>query len=59
LFPYLDERAYKDHRFFSSIKKVQIGGLPLLPMASSLVEAYLEDLLRSDGVIASTNGGQD
>lgn len=59
LFPYLDEGTYKDHRFFSSIKKVQIGGLPFLPKASSLVEAHLEDLLRSDGVIASTNGGQN
>jgi hypothetical protein len=59
LFPYRDEEIYKSHRFFSSINKVQIGGLPLLPAASSLVEAHIDALLRSDGVIVSSDGGQN
>ena len=38
LFPYPDEDAYRSHRFFASLQAVEIGGLPFLPRATSLVE---------------------
>lgn len=45
LFPYHDEKQYMNHRFYKSIKQVNIGGLPFLPTATSLVEELLEELV--------------
>lgn len=45
LFPYKDEEEYRFHHFYKSIEKVNIGGLPFLPSATSLVEEILEDLV--------------
>ncbi len=45
LFPYADEEEYKSHRFYKSIETVNIGGLPFLPTATSLVTDLLEELV--------------
>ena len=45
LFPYSDEEKYKDHHFYRSIDSVNIGGLPFLPGATTLVEKMLEELI--------------
>ncbi len=45
LFPYKNEEIYRSHHFYQSIEKVNIGGLPFLPSATSLVEEMLEDLI--------------
>ena len=45
LFPYKHEEEYRSHHFFKSIDKVNIGGLPFLPSATSLVEEILDDLI--------------
>ena len=45
LFPYADEEEYKNHRFYKSIETVNIGGLPFLPSATSLVTDLLEQLV--------------
>ena len=45
LFPYADEELYKEHRFYKSIETVNIGGLPFLPGATSLVESFLSELI--------------
>jgi uncharacterized protein len=45
LFPYGDEEEYRKHRFYESIKKVNIGGLPFLPSATELVEEMLNELI--------------
>jgi hypothetical protein len=45
LFPYLNEVAYEDHRFFASIDSVEIGGLPFLPRATKLVEQKIRGLI--------------
>ena len=45
LFPYANEEEYKNHRFFESIDKVNIGGLPFLPTATKLVTDMLDDLI--------------
>ncbi len=45
LFPYANEEEYKQHRFYKSIEKVNIGGLPFLPSATSLVSSFLDDLI--------------
>lgn len=45
LFPWYDEQAYQDHPLYQSINKVNIGGLPFLPNATTLVERFVERLI--------------
>ena len=45
LFPYANEDEYRTHKFFESIDKVNIGGLPFLPSATSMVEDMLDALI--------------
>lgn len=45
LFPYGAEDEYKDHRFYKSIESVNIGGLPFLPSATTLVTQLLDALI--------------
>lgn len=50
LFPYNNEEEYRKHRFYTSIEKVNIGGLPFLPSATSLVQDLLEQLIEASPV---------
>ena len=45
LFPYKNEDEYREHRFYKSIDKVNIGGLPFLPTATKLVSDMIDDLI--------------
>lgn len=45
LFPYPDEDAYRTHRFYKSIDQVEIGGLPFLPGATTLLANKIDALL--------------
>ena len=45
LFPYVNEEEYRQHRFYESIRKVNIGGLPFLPSAMHLVSQMLDELI--------------
>ena len=45
LFPYGNEKEYCHHKFYQSIEKVNIGGLPFLPSATKLVERQLTELV--------------
>jgi uncharacterized protein len=45
LFPYKNEELYKEHPFYKSIEKVNIGGIPLLPSNSSMLENLLDELI--------------
>jgi hypothetical protein len=45
LFPYTNEVEYRSHRFYKSIDEVNIGGLPFLPSATSLVADMLDELV--------------
>ncbi|MED1472667.1 restriction endonuclease-like protein [Bacillus salipaludis] len=45
LFPWFDEAGYQEHHFYESIDKVNIGGLPFLPNATTLVERFVERLI--------------
>lgn len=50
LFPFEDvEEKYKNHPFFISIQKVNIGGFPFLPSQTSYVEEQIEKLLQGVG----------
>jgi len=45
LFPYNDEEKYQNHRFYESLNKINVAGLPFLPSATKLVEQLLEELI--------------
>ena len=45
LFPYGNEIEYQNHKFYQSIEAVNIGGLPFLPTATSLVSKLLDELI--------------
>lgn len=45
LFPLQDEEQYKRHRFYESIDKVNVGGLPFLPSATKLTSNLLDELI--------------
>ena len=45
LFPYANEDEYRTHKFFESIDKVNIGGLPFLPSATGMVKNMLDALI--------------
>ena len=45
LFPYAVEKEYCQHRFYKSIGKVNVGGLPFLPSAMNLVAQMLDELI--------------
>ena len=45
LFPYAQEKEYTEHKFYKSIDSVNIGGLPFLPSATSLVTELLDELV--------------
>jgi len=46
LFPYPHEDEYRKHRFYKSLDSVEIGGIPFMPNATSLMEAKLLQLLQ-------------
>lgn len=48
LFPYPHEEAYRTHRFYKSIEQVEIGGLPFLPNATTLVAEKIGALLAAE-----------
>ena len=52
LFPFRDESAYRNHRFFKSLAEVQIGGLPFLPGTAELAERHIRGILKADGYAA-------
>lgn len=45
LFPYANKEEYRNHKFFESIEKVNIGGLPFLPTETSMVQDMLDALI--------------
>lgn len=47
LFPWFDEHTYQEHHFYKSIDRVNIGGLPFLPNATTLVEQFVERLIEA------------
>lgn len=45
LFPYANKEEYRNHKFFESIEKVNIGALPFLPSEISMVQDMLDALI--------------
>lgn len=45
LFPYSDEEKYREHRFYKSIKAVNVGAFPFLPGSTKLMEEFLDEII--------------
>ena len=45
LFPYHDEEKFKNHKFYRSISKVNIGAFPLLPGSDQLLTDFLYNIV--------------
>ncbi|WP_391119204.1 DUF2357 domain-containing protein [Psychrobacillus sp. L3] len=45
LFPWHEEREYEQHPLYRSIESVNIGALPFLPNATTLVDQFIDSLL--------------
>lgn len=45
LFPHPSEADYSGHRFHKSLDQVEIGGIPLLPNSTSMLQAKIDQLL--------------
>lgn len=45
LFPYPDEEKFKEHRFYKSIKSVNVGAFPFLPGSTNLLEEFLDEII--------------
>lgn len=64
LFPYADEAKYagkdggEQHKFFTSIEQVGVGGLPFLPGHTKLVENFLDKLIISSPATAHEWAGE-
>lgn len=46
LFPYGNEEQFREHHFYRSIRKLNVGALPFLPNATTLVERFLDELIQ-------------
>lgn len=45
LFPYANEEKFQEHHFYKSINLINIGAFPFLPGSTSLLEAFLDELI--------------
>ncbi|WP_227011753.1 DUF2357 domain-containing protein [Paenibacillus lutimineralis] len=45
LFPYHNEEKFREHRFYKSIELVNVGAFPFLPGSTSLMEAFLDEII--------------
>ncbi|MGC3519898.1 hypothetical protein ACPTJI_34645, partial [Pseudomonas aeruginosa] len=53
LFPYPHEESYRAHKFYKSIGQVEIGGIPFLPGATTIMDEKIEALLEALGYVAT------
>ncbi|MGL5616414.1 MAG: DUF2357 domain-containing protein [Sarcina sp.] len=54
LFPYDNEKEYRNHKFYKTIDEVSIGALPFLPKSTELMREFLGQLI-NDNPIAKMN----
>lgn len=45
LFPYHDEKTYREHKFYKSIELVNVGAFPFLPNSTELMDAFLDEII--------------
>ncbi len=55
MFPYSDEETFKNHKFYKSIEKVNIGAFPMLPGSTKLITQHLERLISQSAIEAKSN----
>jgi len=52
MFPYGDEEKFKEHDFYKSIEKVNIGAFPMLPGSTKLITKQLKKIIEQSSLDA-------
>ncbi|MDP4145789.1 MAG: restriction endonuclease-like protein [Bacillota bacterium] len=52
MFPYGDEKAFINHKFYKSIEEVNIGAFPMLPGSTKLITNHLERIINQSALEA-------
>lgn len=50
LFPYQNEEEFRNHQFYRSIEKVNVGAFPFLPGSVELMTQFLENLIEESAL---------
>ena len=50
MFPYSNEEEFKNHKFYKSIEKVNIGAFPMLPGSTNLIKKHLYKILNESKI---------
>lgn len=48
LFPYNDEKQYKNQKFYKTIETVKIGAIPFLPSSTEIMRKFLEEIINGE-----------
>lgn len=54
MFPYDNELEYKEHKYYKSIEKVNVGAFPMLPGSTDLIRNHIHKIV-SESYIESTS----
>ena len=55
MFPCSDEKTFEENKFYKSIEKVNIGGLPMLPGSTSLMKKHISNIINQSYIEAVNN----
>ena len=50
MFPYGDEKKFKEHKFYKSIAEVNVGAFPMLPGSTKLITEHLEKIVNQSSL---------
>jgi len=45
MFPYGDEKKFKEHKFYKSIAEINVGAFPMLPGSTNLIKEHLKKIV--------------
>lgn len=54
MFPYGDEKKFKEHKFYKSIDEVNVGAFPMLPGSTKLIKEHLESIINQSYIEAKS-----
>jgi len=54
MFPYGDEKKFRNHKFYKSIDEVNVGAFPMLPGSTKLIEEQLKKIVSQSDIEAKS-----
>ncbi len=55
MFPYSDEKRFMDHKYYRSIKEVNVGAFPMLPGSTNLIKEHLKEIINQTTIEANVD----